>query len=253
MTANQVLGDAATIEVIRTEDVLTLIGAFPAKRRPRADVQIVVDLVGAGILTRDEALLRVNPTSLTEQLHPQIEPGGDIDVIALAEAAQAAHAKGQPAILVRKETSPEDIRGMHSSAGVLTSSGGTSSHAAVIAQGIGVPCVVGASELKIDPDQKKMTLKDGTTLSEGDQITLDGADGQVMRGALTLSHSPLSEAFKTLMTWADETRSIGVRANADTLQEAQAAKRFLVDGIGLWPLLINFFPSNVLILLSFLS
>jgi pyruvate,orthophosphate dikinase len=249
MSANEVLGDAATIEVIEQGSDLILIGAFAAKRKPRAEVQIVVDLVGAGILTPEEALLRVNPNSLTEHLHPQIEPGGTAEVIARgiggspgaaqgkivfsAEAAQAAHAQGQPAILVRKETSPEDIRGMHSAAGVLTSSGGTSSHAAVIAQGIGVPCVVGASELRIDAARKTLTLAGGATLNEGEQITIDGADGRVMDGALTLSHSPLSEAFKTLMQWADATRNIGVRANADTLYEAQTAKRFQVDGIGL--------------------
>jgi len=259
-TASDVLGDAATIEVIRDEANLTLIGAFAAKRKPRAEVQVVVDLVEAGILTRDEALLRVNPNSLTEQLHPQIEPDGAVDVIALgiggspgaaqgkivfsAEAAQAADAQGQRAILVRKETSPEDIRGMHSAAGVLTSTGGTSSHAAVIAQGIGVPCVVGASELKIDTAEKRLTLADGSTLTEGDKITLDGADGKVMRGALKLTHSPLSDAFQTLMTWADETRTIGVRANADTLPEAQTAKRFLVDGIGLCRTEHMFYDGN---------
>ena len=247
--ASEVLIDAPAVEIIEDTDGLTLIGVFPAKRKARAEVQVVVDLVGHGIITRDEALLRVNPRSLTEQIHPQIEPNGAVDVIAngiggspgaaqggivfTAEAAQTAHAQGSPAILVRNETSPEDIRGMHSAAGVLTSSGGTSSHAAVIAQGIGVPCVVGASELKIDTDKKRMMLADGSVLHEGDQITLDGADGQVMRGALKLSHRPLSEAFTTLMTWADQTRKIGVRANADTLHEAKTAKRFQVDGIGL--------------------
>ncbi len=246
---SSILHDAPAIEVIGEGDGLTLIGLFPAKRKARAEVQVVVDLVGHGLLSREDALLRVNPRGLTEQLHPQIEPGGDVDVIAsgiggspgaaqggivfTAEAAQTAKAQGQPAILVRNETSPEDIRGMHSAAGVLTSTGGTSSHAAVIAQGIGVPCVVGASELKIDADMRRVTLPDGSTLGEGDLITLNGGDGQVMRGALKLSHRPLSEAFTTLMGWADETRAIGVRANADTLQEALTAKRFKVDGIGL--------------------
>lgn len=247
--ASAVLVDAPAIEIIQDDSGLTLIGVFPAKRKARAEVQVVVDLVGNGVLTREEAILRVNPRSLTEQLHPQIETGGEVDIIArgiggspgaaqggivfTAEAAQVAHAQGTRAILVRNETSPEDIRGMHSAAGVLTSTGGTSSHAAVIAQGIGVPCVVGASELKIDADGCMMTLPDGSTLTEGDLITLDGADGQVMRGALTLTHRPLSDAFMTLMGWADEMRNIGVRANADTLQEAKTAKRFQVDGIGL--------------------
>lgn len=247
--ASKVLIDAPAVEVIQTGGDMTLIGAFPAKREARAEVQIVVDLAGHGIITEEEALLRVNPRSLTEQIHPQIEPGGVVDVIAKgiggspgaaqggivfsAGAAQAAHAQGTPAILVRNETSPEDIRGMHSAAGVLTSSGGLSSHAAVIAQGIGVPCVVGASELKINAEQKILTLADGSELGEGDQVTINGADGAVMRGALKLTHRPLSDAFTTLMGWADRTRSIGVRANADTLQEAKTAKWFMVDGIGL--------------------
>ena len=247
--ARKILSDAPTIEVVRSDAGMTLIGAFPAKRKARAEVQIVVDLVSAGILTKKEALLRVNPRSLTEQLHPQIENSETVTAVAngiggspgaaqggivfTAEAAQAAHAQGQKAILVRTETSPEDIRGMHSAAGVLTLTGGTSSHAAVIAQGIGVPCVVGASSLQIDIKTKTLALPGGQTLEEGALITIDGADGRVIEGALKLSHKPLSEAFSTLMKWADETRTIGVRANADTLQEAKTAKRFEVDGIGL--------------------
>ncbi len=244
-----VLSDAPGIEIIRDGNGFTLIGLFPASRKATAEIQIVVDLVAQNILSREEALLRVNPRNLTEQLHPQIEPGGEMEVIARgiggspgaaqgrivfsAVAAQAAEAQGSKAILVRSETSPEDIRGMHSAAGVLTSTGGTSSHAAVIAQGIGVPCVVGASELKVDARLKSLLLPDGNRLGEGDLITLDGASGQVMRGALKLSQKPLSDAFMSLMSWADETRSLGVRANADTLHEAKTAKRFQVDGIGL--------------------
>ncbi len=247
--ASRILIDAPAVEVIRNGDALTLIGVFAAKREARAEVQIVVDLAGHGIITEEEALLRVNPRSLTEQIHPQIEPGSEVNVIAhgiggspgaaqgeivfSASAAQAAHAKGIPVILVRVETSPEDIRGMHSAAGVLTSTGGRSSHAAVIAQGIGVPCVVGASELKIDADAKTLTLADGSVLGEGEAITINGADGAVIGGALKLIHRPLSDAFTTLMGWADRTRSMGVRANADTLQEAKTAKWFMVDGIGL--------------------
>ena len=247
--ATTVLSDACAVEYISAGGELTLIGIFPAKRKSRAEIQIVVDLVASGVLSKEDALLRIDPRNLTEQLHPQIDVGGNIQVIARGiggspgaaqgaivfspEAAQAAHSQGQQVILVRNETTPEDIRGMHSAAGVLTFSGGTSSHAAVIAQGIGVPCVVGASSLKANPDLKVLTLSDGSTLNEGDFITLDGSEGTVMLGALPLVHSPLSDAFSTLMGWADETREMGVRANADTLREAQTAKRFLVDGIGL--------------------
>ena len=247
--AAQVLRDAPSVEVIRNDTGFHLIGLFPVERKARADVQVVVDLVEQGVLSQSDALLRVNPRSLTEHLHPQIVQNGDAEIITQgiggspgaakgrlvfnATDAQAAEAQGLKAILVRTETSPEDIRGMYSAAGVLTLSGGTSSHAAVIAQGIGVPCVVGASDLKIDQDRRSLFLPDGSALGEDDEITLDGANGRVFRGGLKLSQQPLSEAFTTLMGWADETRTIGVRANADTLQEAKTAQRFQVDGIGL--------------------
>lgn len=245
LEAAKFLGDVAAFEMIGDQ----IVDVMPAQRVSRAEIQVVVDLVHAGILTREEAVLKIDPRALVEQLHPQIAPNGDVDIVCrgiggspgaaqgeivfTALAAQAAHSQGRQAILVRSETTPEDIRGMHSAAGVLTSTGGTSSHAAVIAQGIGVPCVVGASEVKIDADAKTLTLCDGSLLSEGDPLTLDGTQGLVMRGALKLTHSPLSEAFKTLMAWADDIRQIGVRANADTRHEAETAKRFLVDGIGL--------------------
>lgn len=248
-TARRILSDAARIEYVWWQDAPIVLDAVVAKRSRQAELQIVVDLAEQGILTRAEAILRIDPRSLSEHIHPQIAAGASRDVLGYgiaaspgaaqgplvfsADAAQAADAQGKRAILVRAETSPEDIRGMNSAAGVLTLSGGLTSHAAVIAQGLGVPCVVGASRCQVNPDTKLFTAADGRTLREGDMVTLDGSAGTVLVGALPLQHSALSPAFGTLMTWADDTRKIGVRANADTLQEARTAKRFKADGIGL--------------------
>lgn len=244
-----VIRDAPSLEIGQWKGQASVLDLIPATRGRQAEIQIAVDLVGAGVLTRDEALLRIEPRSLSEHIHPQIVPDHPRDVLGYgiaaspgaargpvvfsAEEAQAADAQGKRAILVRVETSPEDIRGMNSAAAVLTLTGGLTSHAAVIAQGLGVPCVVGASRLRIDPVNRILIAQDGRHIHAGDVITLDGSSGSVMMGALPLDHSALSAAFKTLMTWSDETRTIQVRANADTLQEARTAKRFLADGVGL--------------------
>ncbi len=246
--ARSVLGDAAAVEY-QSGDTPQVIDVVVAKRNRQAEIQIVVDLVEQGVLSRDDALLRIDPRSLSEHIHPQIAPGGARDVLGYgiaaspgaaqgplvftADAAQAADAKGQRAILVRAETSPEDIRGMNSAAGVLTIMGGLTSHAAVIAQGLGVPCVVGASRMQIDADCDALITADGRRLVTGDVVTLDGSSGTIMEGALPLKQTTLSPAFQTLMTWSDEVRSIGVRANADTLLETRTARRFNADGIGL--------------------
>lgn len=247
--ATRVLKDAASVSLVLAGDDVLVRDMRPARRAGRAEIQVVVDLVDAGVLSRQAALLRVDPRSLIEHIHPQIAPDAPRDVLGQgiaaspgaaqgpivfsATAAQAAEAKGVRAILVRTETSPEDIRGMNTAAAVLTLTGGLTSHAAVIAQGLGVPCVVGASELRIDAQSRTLAAPDGRVLQEGDVVTLDGSTGIVLNGKLALQHSALSDAFRTLLAWADDTRAIGVRANADTLQEARSARRFQVDGIGL--------------------
>jgi len=221
----------------------------PARRAKRAEIQVVVDLVKADILDREAAILKVDPRNLIEHLHPRIDPASVRDVVGrgipaspgaaqgpivfTAAAAQASAAQGVRAVLVRTETTSEDIRGMHSAAAVLTVTGGMTSHAAVIAQGMGVPCVVGASALKVEEEAERMISADGRVLTTGDIVTLSGSDGLIMKGELKLLHSELSDAFGTLLNWADDIREIGVRANADTPQDARTALRFLADGIGL--------------------
>ena len=212
-------------------------------------MRIAVDLANAGAISRAEALLRIEPRSLIEHLHPQIDPAAPRDVfgtglaaspgaatghiVFTAEAAQAAAAQDEPVILVRLETSPEDIRGMHASRGVLTVRGGMTSHAAVIARGIGVPCVVGAGELRLDPVARTLTSPDGRVFREGARITLDGTRGEVIAGAPTMIQPELDGAFSELLDWADAVRDLGVRANADTPAEARMARDFKVDGLGL--------------------
>jgi pyruvate,orthophosphate dikinase len=223
--------------------------AVPVRRGARASVRIAVDLANAGAISREEAILRVDPRNLVEHLHPQIDPAATRDVCATGlgaspgaatgrlvltpEAAQAAAAQGEATILARTETTPEDIRGMHAARGVLTVRGGMTSHAAVIARGLGVPCVVGASDLRIDEAAGIVTTPDGRILREGALITIDGARGQVIAGAPAMIAAEIGGALSDLLDWADAVRDLGVRANADTPADARLARDFLVDGLGL--------------------
>jgi pyruvate,orthophosphate dikinase len=243
------LGDAFELEYALEDGRLAILDAVPVRRNARAAVRIAVDLANAGAIGRDEALLRIEPRSLIEHLHPQIDPAAPRDVfgsglaaspgaatgriVFTAEAAQAAAAQDEPTILVRVETSPEDVRGMHAARGVLTIRGGMTSHAAVIARGIGLPCVVGAGELRLDPAAGTLTSPDGRTFREGALITLDGTRGEVVAGAPTMIAPELDGAFSELLDWADAARDLGVRANADTPGEARMARDFRVDGLGL--------------------
>ena len=243
------LGDAFRLEFAIENGRVAVVDAVPASRNGRAAVRIAVDLANAGAISRAEAVLRIEPRSLVEHLHPQIDPAAPRDVfgtglaaspgaatghiVFTAEAAQAAAAQDEPVILVRLETSPEDIRGMHASRGVLTVRGGMTSHAAVIARGIGVPCVVGAGELRLDPVARTLTSPDGRVFRDGARITLDGTRGEVIAGAPTMIQPELDGAFSELLDWADAVRDLGVRANADTPAEARMARDFKVDGLGL--------------------
>ena len=156
----------------------------------------------------------------------------------------ASEARGDACILVRRETSPEDIRGMHAAAAVLTVRGGMTSHAAVIARGLGVPCVVGAADIRIDLDAKILHAADGRKFSEGSTICVDGTSGQVISGAPIMNAAVLDDAYEMLMSWADQARTIGVRANADTPGDARVARDFKVDGIGLCRTEHMFFDDN---------
>ena len=243
------LGDAYRIAFVLQGGAVAILDAVPVRRNARAAVRIAVDLAKVGAIDRDQALLRIEPLSLVEHLHPQIDPAARRDVfgtglgaspgaatgrlVFTAEAAQAAAARDEETILARVETSPEDIRGMHSARGVLTMRGGMTSHAAVIARGIGLPCVVGARELKLDAARRSLIAPDGRVFREGALVTLDGTRGEVMAGAPAMIAPELGGAFSELLDWADAARDLGVRANADTPGEARAARGFRVDGIGL--------------------
>ncbi|WP_136637101.1 putative PEP-binding protein [Pseudooceanicola onchidii] len=219
------------------------------RRSSRAAVRIAVALAKDGIIPKEEAILRVEPRAATEMLHRQIDPDCPREVIASgiaaspgaasgkivfsSTAAQAAASRGESCVLIRRETTPEDIRGMHASVAVLTERGGITSHAAVIARGLGLPCVVGASEMKVNLRRNTVAMADGRTLREGDAVTVDGTNGVVIAGEAALLEAAQDDEFRDLMSWADEFRDIGVRANADTPADAQIARDFNAEGIGL--------------------
>ena len=248
-TCRSRLREEMQIEFTIEDGHLSVLDAVKVARSARAGLRIAVALADDGVIGRDEAILRVEPRALTELLHPQVDPGGPRDVFAKgiaaspgaatgrivfsSAAAQASASRGEPCILVRRETAPEDIRGMHSAVGVLTERGGVTSHAAVIARGLGVPCVVSASGLRLDPRDRKLGAADGRVFAEGDVITVDGTTGEVLVGAAEMLAPALDDAFRKLLSWADEVRDIGIRANADTPADAATARQFQAQGIGL--------------------
>ncbi len=218
------------------------------KRTAAAAVQIAIQLVREGVIDRRAALQKVEPDSLDQLLHPMIDAEGDLEVVATglaaspgaavgrvvftaADAVERAEA-GDPVILVRQETSPEDINGMNVSQGILTARGGLTSHAAVVARQMGKCCVTGCSALNVRADEKVIHVN-GETVSEGDFISLNGTSGEVILGEAKLKQPELSGDFATLMEWADEIRTLGVRANADTVTDSEAAIKFGCEGIGL--------------------
>jgi len=191
----------------------------------------------------------VEPRALSELLHHQIDPRAPRDrfgrgiaaspgaatgrIVFTSAAAQASAARDEACILVRRETAPEDIRGMHAASAVVTERGGMTSHAAVIARGLGLPCIVGASDLRLDWREKTVWGPDGRKLHEGDVITVDGTSGEILVGQAEMLPPALDGAFRTLLDWADDVRDIGVRANADTPDDARTARDFAAEGIGL--------------------
>ncbi len=233
------------------------------QRTARAAVRIAVALANDGIIAREEAVMRIEPRSLNEILHRQVDPAADRDVIGTGVAAspgaatgkivfsaaeaQASAARGEPCVLVRRETNPEDIRGMHAAAAALTERGGTTSHAAVIARGLGLPCVVGASSIRFQIRKKRLMAADGRVFREGDVITVDGSNGQVLASEPALIEATLDDTYKSLMSWADDVRDIGVRANADTPDDARTALKFKAEGIGLCRTEHMFFEADRLI------
>lgn len=243
------LREEMQIEFTLESGVLKVLDGVRVQRSNRAAVRIAVALAEDQIIPREEAILRVEPNAISELLHRQVDPSAERDVIVrgiaaspgaasgrlvfTANDAQASAARSEPCVLVRRETSPEDIRGMHAAKAVVTLRGGITSHAAVIGRGLGLPCVVGASELKIDRKRKLIVAPDGRVFKEGDLVTVDGTTGTLLAGETALIEASLDGAFQTLLTWADEFRDIGVRANADTPKDAQTASNFMAEGIGL--------------------
>jgi pyruvate,orthophosphate dikinase len=228
---------------------LNILDAVPAPRSSRAAVSTAVRLAQDKVIRRRDAITRIEPSAVSELLHRQVAPGAARDVLATgvaaspgaasgklvfdSAAAQAAAAQGDPCILVRRETTPEDIRGMHEASAILTERGGVISHAAVIARGLGVPCVAGASDININAKAQTITTSTGRVLHAGEMITLDGTSGQVLAGQVALLEAGIDGSFGTLMHWADEFRDIGIRANADTPADAEVALLFDAEGIGL--------------------
>ncbi len=218
------------------------------KRTTEAALKIAVDLAAENLISQEEAILRIEPTQLDQLLHPAIDPSADHDLIARglpaspgaasgeivfhSEMAEALKAKGREVILVRSETSPEDVQGMHAAVGILTARGGMTSHAAVVARGMGRPCVSGAGTLKIDTNAG--TMRAGVrTFKSGDIISIDGSTGRVYAGKAKMLPPQLSGTFATVMEWADRTRRMKVRTNADTPRDARQARSFGAEGIGL--------------------
>ena len=243
------LREEMQVEFTLMEGRLAILDAVKVPRSARAEVRIAVDLAEDGTIDRNEALLRIAPFTLNQMMHRQINPEAARDVLTRgiaaasgaatgkivfsAAAAQAANSQNEPCILVRRETSPEDIRGMHAAEGILTERGGMTSHAAVIARGLGVPCVSGATDLQLDHRKKTLTVPGRKVFHEGDIITIDGSSGQVLVGAVRMIEPDMGGAFANLLQWADAARDIGIRANADTPEDARLAQTFGVDGIGL--------------------
>ncbi|WP_210497222.1 pyruvate, phosphate dikinase [Microvirga antarctica] len=218
------------------------------KRTAKAALRIAVELASEGLITQEEAINRVDPAALDQLLHPMIDPKADRKIVASglpaspgaacgeivfnSDDAEAARKASRKVILVRVETSPEDIHGMHAAEGILTTRGGMTSHAAVVARGMGKPCVSGAGSIRVDYAAQTLTVA-GVTLKKGDVITVDGGTGQVLLGQVKMLEPELSGEFATLMGWADKVRRMKVRANAETPLDAETARNFGAEGIGL--------------------
>jgi pyruvate, orthophosphate dikinase len=240
--------DMQDIEFTIEKGKLWVLQTRNGKRTAKAALRIAVDFAGEKVITREEAVRRIDPASLDQLLHPTLDPKAERHVLAsglpaspgaasgeiVFEAGEAERlaGDGRDVILVRIETSPEDIHGMHAARGILTARGGMTSHAAVVARGMGRPCVSGAGGLRIDYS-KQTVVAAGQTLKKGDVITIDGSTGQVMKGKVTTIPAELSGEFATLMSWADGFRRMKVRANAETPSDAKHARDFGAEGIGL--------------------
>ena len=230
------------------------------KRTATAAVRMAVEMYEEGMLTKEEAIMRVGADQLDQLLHPMLDPKAPKKVIATglpaspgaavgravfnAEDAEAWAAKGEKVILIRLETSPEDIGGMHAAQGLITARGGMTSHAAVVARGMGTPCVSGSHDIKIDYAKKEMVTNAGVTVKEGDWVSIDGAKGQIIEGKVPTVSVEMTGNFGKLMSWVDEIKTMEVRANAETPKDAKQARDFGAEGIGLARTEHMFFDAN---------
>jgi pyruvate, orthophosphate dikinase len=236
------------IEFTVEEGKLYLLQTRSGKRTAQAALKIAVDMVEEGLISREEAVVRIDPKQLDQLLHPMIDPEADYEaaakglnaspgaatgkVVLDADTAEERGKAGEDVILVRWETNPDDIHGLLEARGILTAQGGMTSHAAVVARGMGKPCVAGCEGLSIDLERRKISL-DGREVAEGGVITIDGGTGEVIVGEVELVPPQINEDFQRLLGWADDTRRLKVRANADTPQDAAKAREFGAEGIGL--------------------
>jgi pyruvate,orthophosphate dikinase len=239
--------DVQDFEFTIEDSTLYLLQTRTAKRTAQAAVRTAVEMVGEGLISREEAILRVEPMSLDQLLHPRLDPKARLKVIATGLAASPGAAVGravfdadraaklgdtEKVILVRKETTPDDIHGMDAAQGILTATGGATSHAAVVARGMGKPCVAGASAIRVDDQERTLTVE-GTVVKEGDWLSLDGSTGRVMLGQAPTIPAEVSGEFGTFMSWADDLRRLKVRSNADIPRDAKQARAYGAEGIGL--------------------
>jgi len=240
--------DMQDIEFTIQRNKLYMLQTRNGKRTAAASLRIAVEMANDGLIDRNEAIKRVNPASLDQLLHPTLDPkakriilskglpaspGAACGVVVFSsDEAESRSQKGEPVILVRIETSPEDIHGMHAARGILTTRGGMTSHAAVVARGMGRPCVAGAGGISVDYNQQTLSAG-GRTVRAGETITLDGATGEIFVGAVAMVEPALSGDFATLMEWADGVRRLRVRTNAETPLDARTARKFGAEGIGL--------------------
>ncbi len=242
--------DMQDIEFTIEQGKLYFLQTRNGKRTAESALRVAVEMVGEGLITKEEAIMRIDPKSLDQLLHPTFDPETQKEAIPLAqglpaspgaatgkiyftaEEAVKAYENGDKVILVRKETSPEDIEGMTKSQGILTSRGGMTSHAAVVARGMGKCCVAGCEDIYVD-EELKIFIANNEKFHEGDYISLDGSTGKVYKGSIKTIEPAISGNFESLMKWADEVRTLGVRTNADTPKDSQTAIKFGAEGIGL--------------------
>ncbi|MBI4127227.1 pyruvate, phosphate dikinase [Candidatus Peregrinibacteria bacterium] len=251
--------DMQDIEFTIEDGRLYMLQTRNGKRTAKAAIKVAVDMVAEGLITKHEALMRIEPNQLNQLLHPSIDTSVKSEILAkgLPASPGAAAGKivfnadtaydmantGEKVILVRKETSPEDIHGMHAAQGILTSTGGMTSHAAVVARGMGKCCIAGCKDAHVDEATKTLKIK-GSVFTEGDVITLNGSTGEIIKGLAPMCEPEMTEEFATLMKWADEVRELKIRTNADTPHDAEVARKFGAEGIGLCRTEHMFFDSD---------